>query len=72
MPSTPREREEVWAFLAPLAPRLSREHRVAILRMLTESVATCGICEESVRRCDPRCLQADELIHLSCSRRWSG
>lgn len=72
MPSTPREREQLWAFLKPLDSWISRERRIAILRFLTETVAACPLCELPVRRCDARCLHGDGLAHLACARRWEG
>jgi hypothetical protein len=35
--------------------------------MLSEAVADCPICERPVRRCDPRRLVDDQLVHVVCA-----
>jgi hypothetical protein len=39
----------------------------AVLRLLSEVVAECPACEEPVRRCDPRRVIEDRLVHLACA-----
>jgi hypothetical protein len=65
-PSTPKEREDLWEFLRPLAEHFDRDRRVAILRMLTREVASCSVCEAAIRACDSRKLAAGHLVHVGC------
>ena len=46
---------------------LPSERQDAVIRMIAEEVAVCPYCEESVRRCDPRRLVGDRLMHLRCA-----
>jgi len=59
---------EVARWQADLAP-LEADRRDAVVQMLCEVVADCPICDEPVRRCDPRRLVGDEerLAHLRCA-----
>ena len=51
--------------VAQLDP-LPAGRRESIARMATEEVATCPRCGQSVRRCDPRLVVNDQLVHLVC------
>jgi hypothetical protein len=59
---TPRELEDVVAFLAPVPA----DRHADIARMMFEEVGTCPVCHEAVRCCDPRRLHRDRLRHLGC------
>lgn len=61
--ATPGEVAGWLRFLDPLP-----EHRRApVIRMLSEVVSDCPVCEEPVRRCDRRALDIDEQLgHLQC------
>jgi hypothetical protein len=64
--ATPAEFEELMASLGHLE-HLDREGKAAIARMVFEVVAPdCPSCREGVRRCDPRRLVDDRLLHLDC------
>jgi hypothetical protein len=62
---TPAEFEHLMASLDHL--HLDREGKAAIARMVFEVVADCPTCGEGVRRCDPRRLVGDRLLHLECA-----
>lgn len=64
-PATPREFEELLAALDGL-DYIDRDQRAGIARMVFEAVSDCPVCEEGVRRCDPRRLVDDRLHHLDC------
>jgi hypothetical protein len=63
-PATPAE----FALIEFLAPVDFARH-AAIVRMVFEEVGTCLGCEDAVRRCDPRRLDARGLRHLRCGGR---
>ena len=67
-PCTPGEVARWREALRTLAP----ERQESAIRMLGEAVADCPICERPVRRCDPRRLVDDQLVHVVCAAAPSG
>lgn len=63
--ATPGEVADWMEFFEPLP----KSRRVGVVAFITEVVADCFICEEPVRRCDPRRLHGERLVHLHCGVR---
>ena len=61
--ATPGEMSSWRAELKPLAA----DRADAVMRMLSEVVNDCPACDEPVRRCDPRRLVDERLLHLRCA-----
>ena len=60
-PATPREFEDLMAYLAPVP----EDRHADIARMVFREVGVCPTCAEEVRRCDPRRLdRSGRLTHL--------
>jgi hypothetical protein len=64
--ATPREIADWEEQLAPLQP----DRRGAVVDLLAEVIGDCRICNEPIRRCDPRVLAGYGLSHLACIGRW--
>jgi hypothetical protein len=47
--------------------QLPEDRRVAVIRMLSEVVSDCDLCDGPVRRCDSRGPVRDRLVHLCCA-----
>jgi hypothetical protein len=62
-PATPGEVARWRKLLSPLPP----DRQVAVIRMIAAEIAICPVCEDSIRRCDPRRLDGGRLLHLRCT-----
>jgi hypothetical protein len=58
---------EVQRWHEQLAPHMPADRVVAVIRLLADVVTDCPVCDEAVRRCDPRVLHGGELLHLRCA-----
>ena len=58
---------EVAGWHEQLEPHMPEERAVAAVGLLSEVVADCPVCEEPVRRCDPRRRVGEHLRHLRCA-----